>query len=196
MHCMKKFKPCDICGVPLAFSEELRWENNGVITPIGSPKSRMVFYESRIIDNLFTGIEELIGLPIEHIVIESRRREAKKFLEKRMPLEVREEMRSVVEKIDIEDLYGEEEIRMIYDNREVFAGSTRDLIKIHGHGETSYGDAWKPEQRHPWRTSYVRNPYSLPFWAAETLASVEIVDGIELWIKYEKIGEDTHKADT
>jgi hypothetical protein len=192
---MKKFEPCSECEVPLAISKELSWESNGVITPAGSPKSRLVFYESRIIDNLFKGVEELIGMPIEHIIIESRRREAKRFLEKRIPLDVRKEISSMVKKIDTEGLLSEEEIRMMYDNREVFAGSTRQLVNLHGHGETSYGDAWTPDMRHPWRTSYVRNPYSLPFWAAETLASVELVDDIDMWVKYEKIGEETYKAD-
>jgi hypothetical protein len=185
---------CDECGIPLAISEELDWGNNGVITPIGSPRGRMVFYESAIIDNLFQGIEELIRAPIEHIIIESRRREAKKFMEKQFPLETRKAIWETLRRIDEGDGISDEEIMQLYNNRDNLSAGALRSFSVHGHGKPDYGDAWTPDMRHPWRSCYVHNPYSLPFWAAENLASVEVIDGIDEWIEYEKVGEATYKA--
>jgi hypothetical protein len=86
---------CKECGVPSLIGNGLRWENNGVISITMSPGNRLVFYESETIDNLFSGIQELIGIPIEHIVIESKRRETRGYVEKVFPLTDRDAMWSI-----------------------------------------------------------------------------------------------------
>ena len=83
---------CGICGVPLIVSNGLNWEGNGVISLKNSPKNRMVFFECQPIDQLFKGIEELVGVPLEHIVIESRGRETRRFIERAYPPDVRKVM--------------------------------------------------------------------------------------------------------
>jgi len=79
---------CPECGVPLMISASQRWEDNGVITLAMSPTNRVVFYEAGIIDNLFKGIEELIGTDVWHIVTESRRPDVRKFIEQSFPAEM------------------------------------------------------------------------------------------------------------
>ena len=66
---MKTIELCDTCGVPRSISKGLSWNDNGVINLTLTPLERMVFYEAETIDHLFKGIEDLIGLPVEHIVI-------------------------------------------------------------------------------------------------------------------------------
>ena len=73
---------CQTCGVPLGISSGL---SSGVISLSTSPLARMVFYESDLIDNLFHGIEEIIGISIRHLVVESRRRDTRKFIEASFP---------------------------------------------------------------------------------------------------------------
>lgn len=73
---------CDGCGVPLIIGREHRWEPNGVISLVRSPTNRMVFFESEAIDGMIGGIERLIGRPVSHIVIESRARETRRYMER------------------------------------------------------------------------------------------------------------------
>lgn len=86
---MDRIQVCGECGIPLMISGELLWEGNRVIYSRSSPRNRWVFYESDNIDPLFGGIENLIGAPLNHIIIESRCREARKYIERAFPLEVR-----------------------------------------------------------------------------------------------------------
>ena len=58
---MIKIERCDECGVPLQIGRDFRWHGNGVIALANSSANRMVLFESDLIDNLFKGIEELIG---------------------------------------------------------------------------------------------------------------------------------------
>lgn len=86
---------CKGCGVPLLVGKELIWHDNGVITQAKNPDHRLFFYQSENLDRLFRGIEEIIGLSIEHIVIESKRRDVKEYVEKLLPAPVRKLARYV-----------------------------------------------------------------------------------------------------
>ncbi len=82
---MSKIKTCTECGVPLYVSKGQTWFNNGVIAETKNPDHRLLFFESDILDNLVDGIGEIIGVPIEHIVVESKRRATREYLEKMIP---------------------------------------------------------------------------------------------------------------
>lgn len=174
-------------------SHELEWGNNGVITLKRSPQNRMILYESRVIDNLFRGIEELIGLPIEHIVIESRRREVKKYIERSLLPDVREaiERSRVAYKEGLSGVAPREEDIM----RRTMKSVTRNIMeigRIYGYGDSRPGDLWEKGDPFPWRANLVRDPYSIPFWAADALGSNEAVEGIEQWVRYEHLGDGTY----
>ncbi len=83
-----------LCGVPRFISNALEWGDNGVISLPSAPGERMVFYESETIDALFDGIKELIGMPIDNIVIESRRRETRRYMEGVFPRQITEQVKS------------------------------------------------------------------------------------------------------
>lgn len=184
---------CERCGVPLMISRELEWGNNGVITLKRSPQNRMILYESRVIDNLFRGIEELIGIPIEHIVIESRRREVRKYIERSLTPEVRELFaRSRGGLGQSRDGAGDGEAENL---RETVKAVTRNIIeigRIYGYGDSRPSDLWEKGDPFPWRANIVRDPYSIPFWAADALGSNEATEGIEQWVRYEHLGDDTY----
>ncbi len=174
-------------------SRELEWGNNGVITLRRSPNNRMILYESRVIDNLFRGIEELIGVPIEHIVIESRRREVKKYIERSLS----PEMRAAVERAREAYAGGlssapPEEAGAL---REITRAITTNIIeigRIYGYGDSRPSDLWEKGDPFPWRSNIVRDPYSIPFWAADALGSNEAIEGIDQWVRYEHLGEGTY----
>ena len=187
-----KIERCEACGIPVIIGRDLQWGGNGVISLANSPQNRMVFYESNTIDNLFKGMEELTGKPIEPMVIESRRRETRRFMERSFPFEVRNIVlfgdpdagargtpysRAVSESLI--------KIRREMNERVMAVG------KVFGYGDQSLSDKWERGEDYPWRTQVIRNPYSVPFWVADTLGTVEAFEGTDMKVEYEEIAENT-----
>jgi hypothetical protein len=178
---------CGRCGVPTLVGAELGWESNGVIISKTSPQNRWVFYESENIDPLFRGIEELIGAPIENIIIESRRREARRYMERLFPPEAREAFHGHDDpQLTAEDKKAKLSAAMNTTN------NIYDVGKIYGYANISLHPAWETGEPHPWRFVVVHNPYSLLFQIAESLGTCEALEGMDMWVKYEKTDEDTY----
>jgi hypothetical protein len=173
-------------------SGELLWESNGVIYSRSSPRNRWVFYESDNIDPLFGGIENLIGAPLNHIVIESRRREARKYLERAFPLEVRQ----LLHDRDDPTPLTEEERGTRFTVSKNITISVHDVARVFGYGDLTPGELWEAGDEHPWRSTNVRHPYSLPFQVAESLGSCEAFEGRDLWVDYRRTGDDTYRFDS
>ncbi len=176
------------CGVPRMVSKLLHWEPNGVIT-IGGTPNRMVFLESGNLDVLFASIEDLVGIPVKHIVIESRARETKRFIERMYPPEVREK----VARLSNADggLTTEEYTQLLAENRSINQ-SILDISRVYGYGDQRQSDLWDSGGAFPWRTQIMRNPYCLLFVVADNLGGVEACEGRSHVASYEKIGDDTY----
>lgn len=181
---------CAECGAPAMLGEELRWEDGGVITLAQSPRNRVVIYESNIIDNVFRGVEELTGEPIEPLVIESRRRETRRFIERSFPFEVRNTL-----------LIGEPGTddrstalgRMLYESmqklRRDLSERVINVARVFGYGEAAMD--WESGEPYPWRSLLIRHPYSLWLWKADVLGAVEAFEGVDMRVESEEVGEDT-----
>lgn len=193
---MDRIPVCVECGIPLMVSSELRWEGNGVIYSNSSPRNRWVFYESENIDPLFRGIRELIGAPIDHIVIESRRRESRRYLERTFPPEVR---RLLYDQLDESGkqirMTPEERATRIEVSRNITV-SVHDVARVFGYGDLTPGGLWEAGDDHPWRSTLVRHPYSVLFQAAESLGSCEAFEGRDLWVEYEQTGGGLFRMDS
>jgi hypothetical protein len=190
---VRRRERCGECGTPLLVSREFDWKDNGIISLKRSPQNRVALFESRIIDNLFKGIEELIGMNVEHIVIESRRREVKRYIEKSFPAWMIKPLIALNE--NCSDVFiAKHVIRVL---RNVIGKSiTRkvlDVGRVYGYGDVEMGPLWGEGDQHPWRVNIIHNPHSVLFFAAEALASVEAFEDRERWVRYENTGEDTYE---
>jgi hypothetical protein len=85
---------CPQCGVPTHITSAHTWLGDGAIVQTDYPENRMVFSESENFDPLFKGIEELIGMSIEHIVVDVSRRTALAYMKSIIPEETRDVLRS------------------------------------------------------------------------------------------------------
>lgn len=169
-----KVKVCGECGVPLAVSRGQVWHSNGVITQARDPDRRMIFHESDNIDDLFRIIEEIIGLPIEHIVIESKRREVREYVEKLLPWPVRKVAR--------------------YMGFKPMARMLSRMGRAYGYGDVSLGEQRIRRRDDDYQTMIVRNPHSLLFYCGENLGAWEAIDGRDSFVEYEKIGDKTYRV--
>jgi len=175
---------CRECGVPLMISAGQRWEDNGVISLAMSPTNRVVFYESSIIDNLFKGIEELIGTDVWHIVTESRRRDVRKYIERSFPLEI-EAMQHFDPVSNMAELV---EMRRGY-NLQV-----NEMGLVYGYGEIKFSTLWERGEDYPWRTQVIVNPWSMFLYPAEAMGSVEAFEQTDMWVEYREMAENIYEV--
>ncbi len=193
---MEEASLCGKCGVPLLIGRELRWGSNGVITLAASTQSRMILYESNVIDNLFRGIEELIGLPIQHLVIESRRREVRRYVEKRFPAPLRRILSAAGDGLARNRAWTKPVRKPLLKAGKRVATRVAGIGKFYGYGDSRLGELWESGETHPWRTNVIRNPYSLPFWSAEALGAAEAFDGVDQWVRCEQMDASTYRVTT
>lgn len=168
---MSEIKLCKECGVPLMVSREHTWHSNGVITQTKDPDHRMIFFESSNIDGIFSGVEKILGLSIEKIVIESKRREVKEYVEKMLSPLARKAA------------------------RHVGIGKVIDNLSKNGRA-FGYGDIGLVERRRKgdggdFITMSVRNPHSVQFFSGEVLGAWEAIDGRDHYVEHEQVTADT-----
>lgn len=191
---MAGIEVCEECGVPLMISSALKWEGNGVISMAMSPSNRMVFYESGNIDGLFRGIGELVGMSVEHIVIESRRRETKRYIEKLYMANMKEEVDLARNGMREKDLPQDSAIRQkLLQVARVITDNINNVARINGCGDISLTGGWETGEEFPWRTMIIRDPYSVMLYAGDMLGSVEAVEDIDHWIEYREIEENVYE---
>jgi len=185
---------CEECGVPLMISSGLKWENNGIISVAMSSSGRVVFYESGNIDDLFRGIVELVGMPIEHIVIESRRRETRRYIEKLYMANLKEEVDLARNGMKEKGLPRDSAVwqKLLEVAREINV-NINNIGRINGSGDICLGGGWDTGEEFPWRTQVIRNPYSLMLYAGDMLGSVEAIEDIDQWVEYREIQEGAYE---
>jgi hypothetical protein len=171
-------KVCSQCGVPTLI-RSLCWESNGVISLLAAPGSRQVFYESDIIDSLFSGIEDIIGASIRHIVIESRRREIRAFVEKAFADQIRtiQERRKYQKSQQIKEVFKDFNITM------------NEIGVVYGYGRTRLSERWETGDDYAWRYQIVENPYSKYLYAAGVLGANEALSQQDLKVDYTEIAD-------
>ncbi len=66
-------KKCKTCGFALWLTRIMRWQENGTISWWLNPEGRLVLVKSDLFNNVFSHLEEEMGIPIGHIVFEAQR---------------------------------------------------------------------------------------------------------------------------
>ena len=194
---MSELEVCKTCGVPRMISTMFGWGDNGVISISGSPKARMAFYGSGNIDNIFRGVEELIGVPIEHIVMERKRRDTRRFMERVFPEEIKRTAaifgERQIDKVSSVEPGRRQEILEI---GEALNSQATAIGTVYGDGDIRYSDMWELWDTFPWRTQIVRNPYSVILFSADVLATVEAFEQRDMRVKYERVSDDIYLVST
>lgn len=177
---MSKIKTCTECGVPLYVSKGQTWFNNGVIAETKNPDHRLLFFESDILDNLVDGIGEIIGVPIEHIVVESKRRATREYLEKMIPRIV---------------------LKTIYLLKpSITASKMADMAKAYGCGDIRLVDLHRGfgrRKQEDYIILTIQHPYSIYFGRGDLLGGMEASSGFECTETTTKIEgkEDMYRLD-
>ncbi len=78
---MAREEKCSLCNIPLRFSRLNNWNTDGTITQTSNPDHRLFFYDAAGFDRLFNNVSSLIGVPIDNIVIDSKRKATLDYLD-------------------------------------------------------------------------------------------------------------------
>jgi hypothetical protein len=185
---------CKSCGVPLFIAFISRWESNGVINCDFLPGGRGIFYESDTINAFTNELQELLGISLEHILIESIRRDVRGFMENFLAMQISQALDLPIRRkgeeppreagVSPEEIL---ELQKLWNIQAITVG------RVFGYGDVLLGESWESGDRHPWRTQIIRNPYSIAAYTAAAIGTVESFEKRDMWANYELIGENTYR---
>jgi hypothetical protein len=167
---MSKIKMCPECDVPRRINKEHIWRPNGTIVERKNPDHRMVFIEHETLIETFKGIEEIIGIPIERIIIESQRKSTFDSVDHMMPAAVKAIVRWVGTRLIARDIAG--------------------LGKMNGMGDIELVSLRRTKGKADYITLRIREPYSLPHFCGNFAGAMEAVDRREVGVSYKEIAPD------
>ncbi len=171
---MAGVKLCKMCGTPKQFAREHVWLPDGTIVQRKNPEHRMVFIETENISRTFSGVEELINMSIERIIIESKRRATFDFIRHSVPGLVRLLVRIAGVKL--------------------VARRISRLGLVMGYGHIELVALRRLPLRNAYVTMAIRHPYSLPLFCGDVAGSFEAVRGHEIAISYEARESDCYEV--
>jgi hypothetical protein len=79
---------------------------------------------------------------------------------------------------------------------EVLNSRATAIGTIYGYGDIRFSELWEFWDTFPWRTQIIRNPYSVIFFSADMLATVEAFEQMDMRVKYEKVCDDIYLLST
>jgi hypothetical protein len=164
---MAGFKLCPECGVPRSISKHNVWLSNGTILEDNDPNHRVVFVENDSLRDTFGGIEKILGISIEHIIVESQRRSTYESVTRTLPAP----------------------LRLIL--RHMGTGLIARYLKQSGQGNGKGAIEIISFRRRRSEDDYiklrVREPFSLAHFCGNVAGAIEGVDGREVNVTYEEV---------
>ncbi|MBC7247221.1 MAG: hypothetical protein H5T73_05530 [Actinobacteria bacterium] len=170
---MKGVERCPEGGVPRQFADNHVWAGGGFIVQSSDTSHRMALIESDNLDVLFKGIEDILGLPIERIVIETKRRATRQYIDRLVPDEIKE--KAINKELDMQ----------------ILIDANNAVARIMGYGDVSPVGYRYERDDDDYLRQRVREPYSVPLWCGDMTGAVEAITRRDNDVKYEFLAEDT-----
>jgi hypothetical protein len=166
---MSILKACEECGVPRVITREYIWLDNGDIVQKREQRDRLIFSECENLDPLFQGIEDIVGSPIEHIIMDCIRRTYRSYCKLFLPSDVSE----MVNK-------GQLDAKALDD------GFVELAIPM-GVGRFAFVDMRLEWDEKDFYTVSISEPNSLLMCAACHCGAMEAILGYDQWVKYVEV---------
>jgi len=172
---MNGLKACPECQVPDYITSEHLWLDNGDIVQKRNQAARLVFFESENIDPLFRNIQEIIGVPIEHMVINSVRRAVRIYVS----LIVTEDTKEAIRRKEMDPI--------------PIALEMMKISKIMGCGGEEFVDYRYERDDDDYYIVTQHEPFSVPLVAGTTAGAVEAILGGDRGVTCEQISPEVYK---
>ncbi len=169
---MSEIEKCSKCGAPSQLVNNHLWLAGGVIVQANDREHRMVLIESDNLDPLFKGVEEIIGVPLERMVIETKRRASREYINRIIPPQVKEGL--LKKELSLDPLI--EAINVIG----FVMGYGRSSVL--GYRYEGDDDDYVKER--------IADPYSIPLWCGDFAGSTEAVTDRDNDVTYERLEDN------
>jgi hypothetical protein len=159
---MKKDAVCGRCGVPRDFSNNQTWGDNGTITQAGNERFRVVILDVDLVSGIFSGIQEMLGIPIDHITTEAKRKGTVEY---------------------ILQLFSGFKLSLLraFAHRQAYERLTIVGAQF-GYGHFEVRDV----RRKKYAVAYGRNIYYMPFMLGDLQATFNVVEGLSAQVGLEE----------
>lgn len=170
---MDGMETCHRCGVPTYISSEHLWHPSGFIVQRRDTRHILVFIESENLEFLLREVEGTLGIPIQRIVIDTRRRAAKAYMDRVIPEVLKEQVRSG--RLDV---------------KTVVQGMV-GIGHVLGYGRFEVLDSRLEGDDGDYLLIRVHRPYSITLGCVDPVAAFEALVGREMGLSYKETGQDT-----
>lgn len=173
-HTLPLFR-CSACGFPRILSTLFNWKSNGTITAhplLWGSNLRVVFYRQGFVANLFSSIEQQLGLSIDHIAFEAERQASIAVFQSvldRTPFADRITRTRLMRRIWV---YLSDQVAMV-----IGAGHSRTLKYVPG----------------KYSTGEIKNPYNRNLLGAVVAGDFELIEKKPLKVSWEELDNDSYK---
>ena len=174
---MPEVKRCEECGVPLLITSDRLWLNSGVIVQKSNQAQRTGFIETENLDPLYANIERIIGVPIEHLIVDVTRKGGADYARGILPPNMREMISDG--KLTLEAVFSG-----LLRYSELMGYGKAELVELHydikrdTRFENHIGDYF---------IDRVKNPYSIIPLAGVYTGGCEVVTGSPFGVDYYEI---------
>jgi len=163
---------CKECGAPKRLVREHRWLSNGTIVQRKNPYHRMIFIECENINATYRNLEEIVGVSIEHLLIEAKRKATLDFIDRLL-------------------LSGVKTLAKLSGAR-IISLAVASLGSTMGYGKIKLVDIHRVHGRHDYATFRVEKPYSLPLFCGDIAGSLNAIDRREVGVSYVEVSPDVY----
>lgn len=170
---MQGVEVCGECGVPTYITTEHLWHSSGFILQRRDSRHIIIFVEADNLRELLEGIERILGVPIQRIVLDARRRTATAYMKRIIP----DELKRAVQGREV-------------DVRPVVEGMT-SIGHVLGYGRFEVVDCRYQGDEEDFLLVRLENPYSVALGSADPVAAFEALVGEEMGIEYQQLGPTT-----
>ena len=167
-------KTCPECGVPKRLVKENRWLSDGTIVQSKNPDHRMIFIECENINATYSNVEEIIGVSIEHIIIEAKRRATFDFIDHMLPGVVKSIVRLAGVRLVVRN------VSSLGSVMGIGRIELKDLRRVHGKGD--------------YATFEITRPYSIPLFCGDLAGTFEAIDRREVGVTYREVSQDVYEV--
>lgn len=157
---------CSECGAPEYITQQHAWLNNGDIIINRPPYHRLIFFECETIDPLIANIGEIVGAPIEYIVITAYRKSSRAYLTSLLPENVNE--------LVLSGQLDPKALDLLF----------MDVGRLCGLGNYQFVDMRFEQDQDDYFTVSITEPYSLPMIAASHAGAMEALFGYDHDVDY------------
>ena len=169
---MPSKKLCSVCGVAKRVNKEHEWLDDGTIVQKENRDHRMIFIETEDLAGTFRGIEQIIDMSIERILIEAKRRATFDFVENTLPAIVK----AIVRVVGMRPV-----IRNIDALGSVMGYGDINLVTLrHRYGKESLAKV------------SIKEPYSVPLFCGDLAGAFNAIRGRQVAVEYEEIAPDEY----